>query len=289
EAKTVGKAGAQSSEGGENAAAKPPIPQEKPEELISRLNVQDLKDNSPIPKEKPEKIIEQTAYMHEKIYPHIKKNEGIKLHPYLDSKGYITTGAGKLINSKNEFLNQPWLKDGKPATKEEKEAAYDAMHQKRKEISVTHHQIKGTKKTNPFNKDASAYENTTNLRLPRDIPQNEAVAHLMDDVKNLRKKFPDFDCFPEPAKEALLDMEYNMRNKFAKKDVPKPWPELFKAVRNQDWKKVAAESKRGDVGDDRNNWTKQKFLHAFMVKNKDNIANFVERSSGNKKSILNKK
>ncbi|MCP4392827.1 MAG: hypothetical protein GY804_00925, partial [Alphaproteobacteria bacterium] len=47
--KTVGKAGAQSSEGGENAAAKPPIPQEKPEELISRLNVQDLKDNSPVP------------------------------------------------------------------------------------------------------------------------------------------------------------------------------------------------------------------------------------------------
>ncbi|MCP4355940.1 MAG: hypothetical protein GY793_09990, partial [Proteobacteria bacterium] len=131
--KTVGKAGAQSSEGGENAAAKPPIPQEKPEELISRLNVQDLKDNSPVPPKdgKPKDYLEKhkEEFFMEEMYSDVERNEGTKYHPYVDTKGNITTGAGDNVENYEEFKKRPWIRknDGKPASEKEIKSAYDAL------------------------------------------------------------------------------------------------------------------------------------------------------------------
>ena len=85
-----------------------------------------------------------------------------------------------------------------------------------------------------------------------------AQDHMTNDLKHLRRKFADFDNFPLPLKEVLLDIQYNVRNGVNAKD----WPNLYQAIRN---KNVLGENgivdnvNRKDVGQDRNDWTRDNF------------------------------
>ena len=109
------------------------------------------------------------------------------------------------------------------------------------------------------------------LELPADIAKREFNEAMRSSANELRRKFPDFDTLPNGAQRALLDMEFNMGIKFhdgSNKKLPGVgWPNLFEAVRTQDWRRAAEESHRKTEGSPgmvrRNENTKRKFLEAF--------------------------
>ena len=54
------------------------------------------------------------------MWNNIKKYEDVIPHPYLDTKGYITTGGGANINNLNDFMKVNFTVNGYPATDAQK-------------------------------------------------------------------------------------------------------------------------------------------------------------------------
>ncbi|GGF29305.1 hypothetical protein GCM10011611_39190 [Aliidongia dinghuensis] len=184
-----------------------------------------------------------------------KQNEGCVEYMYLDSKCKVTVGIGVLLPNAAaakalKFVHQA---DGKPATDAEKEAAFNAVQKLATPLK------KG--ESNKFG--AAHYKKTTTIILPDDeilrlfkamIPQYEAMA---------KKIFFEFDAFPVPVKRAILDLVYNMGqtglDRYQKHG-------LVKAIEDWDWDQASKLCARSWVNDDRNDWTKERFLEA--AKNK---------------------
>lgn len=175
----------------------------------------------------------------------LKEDENIKYHPYLDTKGIITTGNGANIDSKEAFMNVNWQVDGRPATKAEKEAAYKAM--------------KNTKKNGKYGQKFGAqyYKNKTNLRIDDKEAERMRDEHLKKDLKEIKKEVPGFDNLPFELKEVLMDIKYNTGNV---KDKEGCWPNLHQAILDKDIEKIAKETHRQDVGQKRNDWARNKIL-----------------------------
>lgn len=89
-------------------------------------------------------------------------------------------------------------------------------------------------------------------------------------LNELRKKFPNFDTYPNSGKLGLLDMMFNMGPAECDKDGnPRKWgtfPKLKEAVKAQDWVRVAQECHRGEIQESRNTQTKNWFLMAEQEK-----------------------
>ncbi len=74
-----------------------------------------------------------------------------------------------------------------------------------------------------------------------------------NDLTHVRNQFSDFDIFPNPLKEVLLDIQYNTGGLNRQN-----WPNLYEAINNRDINGIANNVLRKDIGDNRNNWaTKQ--------------------------------
>ena len=72
-----------------------------------------------------------------------------------------------------------------------------------------------------------------------------------NDLAHLREEFSDFDNFPLPLKEVLLDIQYNTGNLNQQN-----WPNLYRAIRNRDVNGIVSNVHRRDVAQRRNNWTR---------------------------------
>jgi hypothetical protein len=73
---------------------------------------------------------------------------------------------------------------------------------------------------------------------------------------HLRKEFTDFDNFPLPLKEVLLDIQYNVKGGISEKK----WPKLYKAIREENVlgkEGIVENINRPDVGKERNIWAKK--------------------------------
>lgn len=172
---------------------------------------------------------------------HLIEEEGIKKHGYLDTKGYITTAVGKNIDNYNDFSDISWLKDGRPATKQEKDNEYNIYQQlkQKKEFGQKY--------------PAEYYKNKTSLRISDDAINKLLDKHLQDDLDNLRKNFPEFDEFPSELQEVLLDIKYNVGN------VDKEnWPNLHKGIKSKNLSFIEQHVNRKDVPERRNLWAKKK-------------------------------
>lgn len=75
---------------------------------------------------------------------------------------------------------------------------------------------------------------------------------MNNDLAHLRGEFSDFDSFPLPLKEVLLDIQYNVRGGVN----PNDWPNLYRAIRNHDVNGIVSNVHRRDVAQRRNNWTR---------------------------------
>lgn len=167
--------------------------------------------------------------------------EGSKDHIYLDSEGYISTGVGANINDKNAFMCLDWQKNGRPATQEEKEAAYNHFLQLQKDKKYG----KGKK--------AEEFEKESDLRLPQATIDRLLDEHIQRNLRPLRTGIAGFDDFPIELQEVLLDIRYNTGNLFRSK-----WPKLREAIDKRDLDGIYNNVHRIKIQESRNKWAMDK-------------------------------
>ena len=184
----------------------------------------------------------------------LKKHEGIKEHPYLDSKGILTIGIGNNVSKRENFmaLNLLDSKDGHALSTAEKESLYA--------------QIMSDVQAGTF-----VEKNYSQYQVPTAEIESKFNQQLEQSYRELERKFQNFQTLPIPAQQALLDMQFNMgdaafqaRSHVVGARIYSGWPKLFNAINNRDWKAAAAQSHRRDVQPSRNNWTRDLFLQASI-------------------------
>ena len=193
----------------------------------------------------PNYILDNDLY--NKMWNTIKRFEGLVNHPYLDTKGYITTGAGANVNNLNDFMNVNFMVNGIPATYSQKLSAYNYLRQ----LSDAR-DINGNYLYRNYNK--TFFEDKTNLSLSDADAFKMAKNHMVSDLSHVRREFKDFDAFPIPLKEILLDLHYNTGNL-----TQSSWPNLYKAIENKDVfgeNGIVANVNRKNVSQERNDWAR---------------------------------
>ena len=153
-------------------------------------------------------------------------------------------GGGANVNDWNVFKNLNGTVDGIPATEAQKLEAYNRMRQLSDEKDVNGNYVNR-------NSRADAFENKTNIRISDAEVRGLAQNHMNNDLAHLRREFSDFDNFPLPLKEVLLDIQYNTGNLNQR-----TWPNLYRAIRNHDVNGIVLNVHRRDVAQRRNNWTR---------------------------------
>ena len=75
-------------------------------------------------------------------------------------------------------------------------------------------------------------------------------------LAHVRREFADFDTFPQPLKEVLLDIQYNVKGGLNEQK----WPSLYKAIRERNItgeNGIIANVHRKDVQKERNDWARR--------------------------------
>ena len=182
----------------------------------------------------------------QRMWKNIQEFERVKMHPYLDSKGYITTGAGTNIDNLNDFMKVNFMINGIPATDSQKLIAYHKLRDLSKEKDATGNYINR-------NRTADTFLDKTNLRISNQDAYDMAQNHMTNDLAHVRSEFSDYDTFPNPLKEVLLDIQYNVKGGLNKQN----WPKLYEAIANRDVSGIANNVHRKDIGQDRNDWAER--------------------------------
>ena len=184
--------------------------------------------------------------LYKRMWNNIKEYEDVIQHPYLDTKGYITTGGGANINNLNDFMKVNFTVNGNPATDAQKLAGYNKLRDLSNQKDMYGNYLNR-------NQTADSFFDKTNLQLSEQDAYNMAQNHMRNDLAYVRNQFSDFDTFPNPLKEVLLDIQYNTGGLNRQN-----WPKLYDAIANHDINGIANNVLRKDIGDNRNNWaTKQ--------------------------------
>ncbi|MBI2233987.1 MAG: peptidoglycan-binding protein [Micavibrio aeruginosavorus] len=203
----------------------------------------------PVPEKKPEII---SGMSQEEIIDFFKRHEDQKNFMYLDHKGNVTVGAGHMIPNTEALQGLPFeFYD----TKTEDSLNTASIEDVRRAFEIVRNQKIGK------NIDAESYNpedrgDLVNIRLPDADVNRRLIADLHYKVQEVRKKFPQFDTYPQKTKMALLDMQFNMGRNFSRQK----WSKLYKAVEGEDWLSAAKESNRKDVGRERNEEIRKFFL-----------------------------
>ena len=213
----------------------------------------------------------------------IKWHEGYTNYMCLDSRSIITIGVGWNLEATGsadapsaEVLALPFLerKTGKPPADPDKsiKAAWNAL----RALSPS-----GTAQ----NYAATHFADKTNLYIDDSKPDNPLMQrfnqHIAEFTRQLQGMFKDFDSFPVPAREAFLDMAFNLGIGRAAVAAVKAdhkhhvkghqahkatglhqFKSLIDSAEQGDWKSAADECHRGGINADRNTWTRNLFLEA---------------------------
>ena len=183
--------------------------------------------------------------LYARMWENIKQFERVVPYPYLDTKGFVTIGGGANVDNWNVFKNLNGVVDGIPATEAQKWKAYNIMRQLSDEKDANGNYVNRNLK-------AKAFENKTNIRISDTEARGLAQNHMTNDLTHLRGEFSDFDSFPLPLKEVLLDIQYNTGNLNQQN-----WPNLYNAIHGRDINGIVDNVNRKDVQQDRNDWAKR--------------------------------
>lgn len=199
-----------------------------------------------------QKMTEKYVNLINEYWPHLKQNEGFAEEAYLDTLGNITIGPGRMINNESDFVALPLEVNGRPATIAEKKAEYI--------------RLSGFKERGAYGKDYGFWKfqqknESKKLRLPETVMVDMAMEHLEWDLGQLETKFPEFETYPRSLQMGLLDMQYNMGGNFT----VEKWPSFHEGLKNKDITKMAEQSHRYQVGEDRNNWIRDTLLNIPLV------------------------
>ncbi|WNG29458.1 hypothetical protein F0U62_39795 [Cystobacter fuscus] len=173
--------------------------------------------------------------------------EGIVAYMYLDTKGYVTVGAGNLLNTAKDAQALPFQnKDaGRAATPEE--------------IATAFQQVKQMKKGMWFTEYAQRPMIALTDQFIRDLVKKRLDTEFLPVIRETFK--PHFDSYPLCVRRALLDIAYNRGAYSFNTKVP----ELTAAVKARNWT-LAASLKCLDHGAEaRAQWRKSLFQYALVV------------------------
>jgi GH24 family phage-related lysozyme (muramidase) len=163
---------------------------------------------------------------------------------YLDTKGFTTCAIGHRVPSLQACLAIHWqLPSGAAAGGADIAQAWNAVKFAKPGLR------------------ANAYKRYCPLMLP-----DSEIDALYDADESLieselAKSFRFYPTFPEPVRQALTDMSFNL----GEAGLIQKFPKLTEAVIRGDWATAAAECERQDVSADRNTRTRQLFLSAVTV------------------------
>ena len=186
--------------------------------------------------------------LYKAMWENIKKYEGVVEHPYLDTKGLITAGSGANIDSWDNFRKINFTVNGVPATEAEKLAAFSTMRDLSQDTDIN-----GKHKN--WGRFADTLKKDTNVRISDEYARSLAQDHMTNDLAHVRREFADFDTFPQPLKEVLLDIQYNVKGGLNEQK----WPSLYKAIRERNINGengIVANVHRKDVQQERNDWAR---------------------------------
>jgi hypothetical protein len=79
----------------------------------------------------------------------IVESENNVKHPYLDSKGLITTGKGNNINRWEQFKSVHWMIGNRPATESEVKAMYNELVRQRERLQKEYEVVQEFKRLHP--------------------------------------------------------------------------------------------------------------------------------------------
>ena len=212
----------------------------------------------------------------------IRAHEGYTNYMYLDTKSLITIGTGWNLMAGGDSVapsdaaaSLPWVEraTGKPPADPAKslQAAWTALR------NISSYE---TAQAKPY----TYFKDKTNLYVDDSKPDNPLAArfakHIADFTVDLHGIFKDFDSFPVPAREALLDMvmmgagregraavaadpKHHRKGHRARRATGlRQYSQLRAAAEKHDWKKASEVCDRKGVSKDRNNWTRNQFLEA---------------------------
>jgi GH24 family phage-related lysozyme (muramidase) len=170
------------------------------------------------------------------------KWEGNVRHMYRDTQGHVTTGVGNLLRDAGAAAALPWRhgESGPPATADEIRAAFKKV----------------TKLGTGYK--ASYYQRASDLVLPQATVVSLMANRLEREfLPGLRRTFPGFDHYPQPAQRALVDMAYNLGVGGLAK-----FERLREACERGDFAAAALECNRRTSRPERNQATRELFLTA---------------------------
>jgi GH24 family phage-related lysozyme (muramidase) len=183
-----------------------------------------------------------TEIDYEELYTDLLRWEGKIAYMYLDSRGFVTVGVGNLVSSVEQAKKLPFVNanTGKTATPQEIETAFTAVSKMAKDRTAAH------------------YKQNPSIELKDETIKLMAIKRLKEEfVPGLQKIFSGFDAYPDPAKQALVDMVYNLGGTGLKQ-----FKKLIAAAEKGAWQEAANESHRTSCREARNNWTRERFKKA---------------------------
>lgn len=184
--------------------------------------------------------------------------EGSYDFAYLDSRGYITTGHGALIDSFDNFKKAHWLYNGRPATEAEMQTEFKRMQKVRADIIADEEKrakIANRPYSNPFQKrTADTYKDDAVLHITEEEEDYLMYTHLQKDYNNLKKYLPEIDQAPAAAQDVAFDIQYNPGI------TSKTWNKFKNYFNNKNVGKLAENVNRKGVGESRNKEMKRKIL-----------------------------
>ncbi len=179
----------------------------------------------------------------------IQEFENTIPHPYLDTKGFITTGAGMNVDKWKKFNRINWLVNGRPATEQEKRNGFERFEYLKNPNNFGGRQQYGQQIA------AKRFKNESNLEINNDEINRLMKTHLRQDLQHTRNQFPDFAQFSRPLQKVLLDIQYNT-GKLTKEN----WPRLYDAIGRKSITDIAEEIHRKDISNKRNDWARDQIL-----------------------------
>jgi GH24 family phage-related lysozyme (muramidase) len=169
-------------------------------------------------------------------------NEGSVSNMYLDTVGRVTVGVGHMIPSEQaaqtiDFVDRQSQRKASP-----QEIADEYNNLSRQQSGML----------------ASRYQQFTKLELPAATIQELLGTDIENMENGVRSAFRDYDAYPEPAQDGILDMAFNV----GVSGLVKHFPTFKAAAEGQDWNTCAMQCHRNGISESRNEKTKELFLRA---------------------------
>jgi GH24 family phage-related lysozyme (muramidase) len=198
---------------------------------------------------------------YDRLYQSIARWEGVIRHMYLDTHQppLVTVGAGNMLQDVGAAQALPFIDaaTNHAATREQIAHAFRSVAAK------------------PGGHPSKFYLLRPSIELPEAKVKELAVNRLkVEFIPKIKKLYPEFDFFPLPAREALIDVAYNagvgspervVHGKTHKATGLYKFRRLKTAIDAGDWTTAALSCHRSSSRPERNEWTRKLFERAASL------------------------